>query len=103
MENVAARICQEAVSQPVLSCVIWTSTNRMTGMAGDWKLSSMGCLCSEAPSWRWTQHSSAPSMALARQEDELLTKMGSLLLPRSAKESWGSKSVGVGLTKPSDS
>ena len=47
---------QEAVSQPMLSCVIWTSTNRMARMAGNWKLSSMGCLCSEVPSWRWTQH-----------------------------------------------
>ena len=26
---------QEAVSQPMLSCAIWTSTNRMAGMAGD--------------------------------------------------------------------
>ena len=60
-------------------------------------------------------------MAMALQEDELLTKMGSLLLlPRRAKETrkprvggppcqsaacrlGESKSVGVGLTKPSDS
>ena len=112
----ASVVKQEAVSQPTLSCAFWTSTCHVEVMAGDWKLSSMGCLCSEPPSWRWTQHSSAPIMSMAPPEDELLTKMGSplplpgerrrpgtpswwALVPERGLSSLVSKSVGAGETQ----
>ena len=55
---------QEDMSQPMLPC---TSTNRMTGMEGDWKLSSMGCLCSEAPARRRAADEDGVALAAARR------------------------------------
>ena len=39
---------QEVESQPTHSCAIWTSACHVEVVAGDRKLSLMGCLCSEA-------------------------------------------------------
>ena len=115
----ASVVKREVESQPTHSCEIWTSICHKEVVAGDWKLSSTGCLCWEAPSWRWTQHSSAHSMVMAPPEDELLTKMGSFLplpeeprkpvtpswwalVPGRGLSCWASKLAGDGLAKPSD-
>ena len=111
---------QEVASQPTHSCATWTSNCHKEVVAGDWKLSLTGCLCSEAPSWRWTQHSSAHSIAMAPPKDEPLTKTGSFLpLPEEPRRPvtlswwalvpgrglwcWASKLAGDGRMKPSDS
>ena len=43
--------CREAGGRVTTNAYVrdLASTNRMAGMAGDWNLSSMGCLCSEVP------------------------------------------------------